>query len=349
MATLVRLLLAREKADVDGKKRWDIQLSELEDVAVQLKTVSNLIDAIMTAATPQLQTELTNIADAFRTDLMNVQLNARLENSRTLHQISSELQSVSQHHAHSLDNLVPLLKQSLTNNLNAVLSPFRAQSLQALDLANSAQEGWMNLTLQFNAMQQKISQLSGSVSNTATTLEASAAQAQVAHDAQISASLSASHLADTLSQLTTTTQDSLEKLNASAVQLAQSLSPRGGLLDLVRLIEVVLPVDPSIIAYLHRLPVFPVISVALSFLLYLLRSSFSALMSIALLFFSSRKYIIKPGYDQDAAVAKAFHAVPTHLPPRSTRIHRDPETISRPGIRKSRIPDRLCNVNRSSH
>ncbi|KAJ7871346.1 hypothetical protein B0H13DRAFT_2555303 [Mycena leptocephala] len=352
MTTLVRLLIAREKADVDGNKRWHSQLSELEAVAVRLKTVSNLIDAMMTAATPRLQNELAAIVDAFRVELTGVQINVRNENSRIIDQISSELQLVSQRHAHSLNDLVPFLEKYLADDLNALLSPFRTQSLQALDLANSAQEGWINLTLQFNAMQQKILELSGSVSDTATTIEASAKHAQVVHDGQIAASLSASHLAETLAQLTITTRDSLEKFNASAFQLTQSLSPRGGLIDLVRLIEMVFPIDPSTIAHLRHLPIFPVVSTFLSFMLYLLRSSFSALMSIALLFFSSRKYIIKTVYDQDAAVNNSSHTFSTfqlHPSPRSVRIRSDPEIISPPAIRKSRIPDRLCSIKRPPH
>ncbi|KAJ7791950.1 hypothetical protein B0H14DRAFT_3499930 [Mycena olivaceomarginata] len=61
-------------------------------------------------------------------------------------------------------------------------------------------------------------------------------------------------------------------------------------------------------AFLHHLPIFPAVSAVLSLLLYLLRSSLSALMSIAFLFFSFRKYIIKPGHDQrsDAAVGDGY-------------------------------------------
>ncbi|KAJ7039887.1 hypothetical protein C8F04DRAFT_1085231 [Mycena alexandri] len=350
MATLIRLLLAREKADVEGKKRWDTRVSELEDVAIRLDAVSNLIDAMMNAATPRLQSELATIVNTFRTELRNIQINTKKENSRIIDQIGSELQLISQRHANSLNDFLPFLENSLVNDLKTALSPFQTQSLQALELANSAQEAWINLTLQFSAMQQKILELSGGVSTTFITIEASAKQAQVVHDAQIVASVSASHLADTLTQLTTTAHDSLDKLNASASQLAQSFSPRNGLIEFIRLIEVVLPVDSSIIAHLHHLPIFPVVSASLSFLLYILRSSFSALMGIALLFFSSRKYIIKPMYDQDAA-ANACHVVPpfqSHPSPRPPRILRDPEISSRPGIRKSRIPDRLCNIKRSS-
>jgi pantothenate kinase len=77
MSTLARLLLAREKADAERRKRWDSQVSvsgknhrvyshqqsyqELEDVATRLKTVSELIDTVITAATPQLQNEMTAV------------------------------------------------------------------------------------------------------------------------------------------------------------------------------------------------------------------------------------------------------------------------------------------------
>ncbi|KAF8189976.1 hypothetical protein K438DRAFT_1832427 [Mycena galopus ATCC 62051] len=199
-------------------------------------------------------------------------------------------------------------------------------------------------------MQQKMVDLSGSVSDTALTLEASSNQAHVLHASQISASLSASHLADTLAQMTTTTYDSFEKINASATQIARSLSPRNNLLELIRFMEVVLPLDPSTIAYLHHLPVFPAVSAVLNCLLYLFRSSFSALMSIALLLFSSRKYLIlpKPNHDhEEAAVNRVVQTLPSSPSRHRTGIHRNPEIISRePRIRKSRVPDRLCNSNR---
>ncbi|KAJ6590499.1 hypothetical protein DFH09DRAFT_1139517 [Mycena vulgaris] len=339
--TLIQLLLDRENTDLTGQKLWDAHLSDLEDVATRLKAMSNMIDAVTSAATPRFENELSMILDAFRAGLADVQTNARVENSQIMDQMSSEFQLISRRHAHSLNDLVPVLGTSLVNNLNNVLSPFQTQSLQAFDVANSAQDLWINLMTQFSAMQQKILELSEGVDDTAATLEASTKLAQVVHDAQTAASLSASTLAETLTQLTTATHDSLETFNASAGLLAQSLRPRHGLTELISLMAAVLRIDPSTVAYLHHLPVFPLVSAFLSFLFYLLRSLFSALMSIALLFFSSRKYMtrIKLVYDQDAAVNKS----PCAIQPHPTRIHRDPEIISRPGTRKSRIPDRLCN------
>ncbi|KAJ7442483.1 hypothetical protein B0H11DRAFT_2093847 [Mycena galericulata] len=347
---LIRSILAREQADIAGKTRWDAQLSELADVAVQLKAMSNMIDVVISAAVPKLQTELATLVDVFKSGLADVQTSARVENSRIIDRVGSEFRLISQQHAHSLKEIAPVLQTYLTNNLDVALSPFRTQSLQTLDLANSAQELWINLTFQFNTMQQKVLQLSERVSGSAIILEASEKQAQVVLDAQIAASLSASNLTNTLTHLTTTTRDSLENFNVSATLMMQSLSPRSGIgTELMRLMEVVLHIDPSTVAYLHGLPVFPVISAVLSFLFYLLRSSFSATMSFMLLFFSSRKFI-KPAYDQEAAVVNSCHnaSVPRPYPyPPPTRIRLDPEINSRPGIRKSRIPDRLCN--RLSH
>ncbi|KAJ7128125.1 hypothetical protein C8R46DRAFT_1017642 [Mycena filopes] len=320
MATLIRLLLAREQADSESKKGWDTRVSDLEDVTTRLDSVSNLILTAMNAAPPRLQAELTTIVDAFRIELLNIQLNIKADNSRIIGRIDSDLQLISQRHANSLNDFLPHLEISLANDLNAVLSPFQAQSLRALDLVNSAQATWNNLTSQFTAMQQKIIELSASVSNTAVTIDASAKQAQVVHDAQIAASVSASHLAGTLTQLTATTHDSLQKFNASAFQLTQSFCAS----ERFHRINKVYGINSSIIAYLPHLPIFPVVSASLSFLLYILRSSFSALMSIALLFLSSRKYIIKPMYDQDNAycAASSFQLHPSPHPP---RILREPE------------------------
>ncbi|KAF7349200.1 RING finger protein [Mycena sanguinolenta] len=302
MSAIARAILAREQVDVEAKRRWDTEISGLQDVAIRLKTVSEVIDNMMTM---RLRSELTDvIVDAFRSELENVQINTRIENARMINQIGSELQFASQSHAHSLNDLVPFLQKSLVNDLNAALSPFWTQSRNAFDLAASAHDRWVNLTVQFNAMQQTILELSGSVSETAITLEASSKQTQVLHDSQISASLSASHLAETLAQLTTTTQESMEKLNASAVQLAHSLSPRSGLIDLLSLMEAAFPIV--------HLPIFPVLAAVLNFLLYLLHSSCSALISIALLVFSSRKYIIRPDTAVSHVVAPfcacKFHA-----------------------------------------
>ncbi|KAJ7136127.1 hypothetical protein C8R44DRAFT_769753 [Mycena epipterygia] len=234
--TLIRSLLARENADAAGKKRWDTHLSELEAVAMRLKTMFNMVDVVLSATTPRLENELSTLVNTLKDELAVVQMNSRVENARILEQISSEIQLILQRHAHSLNDLVPFLETSLANNLNAALSPFRTQSLQALDRANSAQDLWINLTLQFNNMQQKILELSEGVSDSAMTLDASTKQAQVVHDSQIAASLSASHLAEALTQLTTTTQDSIEKFNASA----QGLSSQSGLTEFMRVMEVIL-------------------------------------------------------------------------------------------------------------
>ncbi|KAJ7749314.1 hypothetical protein DFH07DRAFT_829281 [Mycena maculata] len=349
---LIRLILAREQADVIGKRRWDVQLSELEDVAGRLRGMSDMMDVVISAATPRLQTELTAVVDTFKAGLEDVHSDARVENKRMIDQIGAEFHLIAHQHTNSLNEIAPFLTTSLTNNLNDALSPFRTQSLQTLDLANAAQELWINLTLQFNTMQQKILQLSEVVSDTALTLDASTHQAQLVHDAQIAASSSAVNLTETLAQLTATTRDSIEQFNASAMLLTQQLSPRSGLVDLMRLMEVALHIDPSTVAYLHHLPVFPVISALLSFLLYMLRSSLSVIMSVTLLFFSSRKYLNlnKPAFDQAAVNNSCHHddePLRAYPYPRPTRIlrDRDPEISSRPGlgIRKSRIPDRLCN------
>ncbi|KAJ7138514.1 hypothetical protein C8R43DRAFT_606360 [Mycena crocata] len=340
--TLIRLILAREQADVAGKKRWDTQISELEDVSKRLIAMSSQMDVALNAATPRLETELTMIIEAFKSGLTDIQLNHRVENSRMIDQINSELQLISQRHAHFLNEIVHFFQESLANDLNNALSPFRTQSMQALDVANSAQERWVDLTIQISTMQQKILELSESVGDTIMTLEASVKQAQAVHDAQIDASLSASHLGETLARLTATTQDSLDKFNASATLLTQSLFPRGGLAEIMRLMEVFLHIDPSTLSYLRHLPVFPAVSILLSVLIYLIRSSFSVLMSIALLFLSLRKYIVKPIMDQEASANKSCHDM-LNSQPLPTRIRRDAEIIPPPRIRKySLIPDRLC-------
>ncbi|KAJ7076117.1 hypothetical protein B0H15DRAFT_864983 [Mycena belliarum] len=308
---LIQLLLARETA---GKKHWDMHLHDLEAAAMRLKTMSNTIDVVIGAAAPRLENSLKMIIDVFMAALTQ---NVEVENTRIIDRMGFEFELISQRHAHSLNGI---LETSLVDNLNNALSPLQMQSLQAFNLANSAQDLWMNLTLQFNVMHQKISQLSEDVFSTAATLESSS---NLVQDAQIAASLAASSLAETLTQLNTTTHESFEKLNAS---LSQSLSPRRSVPGLIWLFEAVLRLDPSTITYLHHLPLFPLASALASLVFYLLHSTCSGLMSLALLFLSSRKYLTN-----NQSLEAAHAPLPTP---------RTPELMLR---RKSRIPDRLCS------
>ncbi|KAJ7148094.1 hypothetical protein C8R43DRAFT_1194866 [Mycena crocata] len=245
---LIRSILAREKADMAERKHWNMQVSELEDVSRGLKAMFKQMDVAMNS---KLATGLTKvgyfhsgyrkrpdghfqIVETIKVALTDVQLNARLDDSRI---IDTELQSISQRHAQSLNEILQFIQVSFANELNIALSPFRAETLHVLDLANTANERWINLTFQFSVLQQKIMEVSEGVTDTAMTLEASSKQAYALHEEQIIASSSASHLADTLTLLTATTQDSLDKFNASAALLTQNLLPRNGLTQILQLIE----------------------------------------------------------------------------------------------------------------
>ncbi|KAJ7484651.1 hypothetical protein FB451DRAFT_88904 [Mycena latifolia] len=97
--TLIQLLLARENADLSGKKLWDAHLSELEEVAARLKTMSNMIDVVISRAAPRFENDLSLIVDAFTNRLADVQMDVRVENLRIIDQIGSEFQLISQRHA----------------------------------------------------------------------------------------------------------------------------------------------------------------------------------------------------------------------------------------------------------
>ncbi|KAJ7637057.1 hypothetical protein FB45DRAFT_908121 [Roridomyces roridus] len=321
-AALIRSILAREQADMEGKQRWDSHISELEEVALRFRAMSDVIDVVVHTATPKLRDELESISEAFKAELADIQANTRRESSQVIDRIGSELDFIAQHHARSFDSISPILQTSLSHDLNTVLSLFQAQTLQTLDIANSAQELWINLTQHFDDLQQTECQTTKLLSKPRRS------RAQLILDAQHSATVSASNLAEVLARLTATTHDSLEQFNASAVLLTQSLSPRTGLSEFMRLVDMVWRLDPHTVTSLHHLPIFPIVSAVFGFLLALFRSSLAALMSFALFLLSTRKYAKRPASSETPYPA-----------PSTTMIHREP---NRREIRKSRIPERLC-------
>ncbi|KAJ7236241.1 hypothetical protein C8J57DRAFT_1377121 [Mycena rebaudengoi] len=328
---LIRFLLARERADVANTKRRDDQLLELQNIIIRFSSMSEALDITSRDLAPHFKQKLNSIFNEFKSEMTGFQSKSRDVHSQLMEKLESEATLILQMHAHSLNSLVPAVQDFMVQQLDSALSPFQTQSLHASSLANSAQEAWTHLLIQFNSMQQSILELSESADRTAIILNSTTRQAQLVHDAQLSASSSASNLAETINHLTTTTHAELEKINATADLLKQSLLPSRQSTGLLTLMEVVLHMSPTTVSYLRHLPLFHVLSGIYALLLYLLRSSFSALMSIALLFFSSRKYLIKE---------------PLPLAPQSTvapQPQRDLELNSRFGIRKSRIPDRLCN------
>ncbi|KAK7018974.1 hypothetical protein R3P38DRAFT_2979840 [Favolaschia claudopus] len=348
MTTLARLLLAREQADLEGRHRLNSQLSKLENVVTRLKTIPELADAMVVSAAKQLRHQVTETIDTLKTGLADVQIHNQADNSRTIDQINMGLQLVSRRHADSLNALILSFETSVADDLTAAMSVFRTQSSDALEITNSVHESWHNLSDQFTTVQHGLSQLSDLASDTASTLQDSSQHAKDLQDSQISSARSASHLAATLANMTATTQDSLNRFNASAIQLVQSFTSRNSLTELLRFTEMFLHVEPSTIAYLHHLPIFPVASGILTFLIYVFRSSLSALMSITFILFSSRKYIVKTASEHDSLNHSV--AIP-HPFPHQTRVYKGPEITSRLRFRQSRIPDRLCNrgLNRPPH
>jgi hypothetical protein len=111
---------------------------------------------------------------------------------------------------------------------------------------------WTNLTLQFSTMRQvliffhfdanvnsKFQEMFGLSEGISGTLKASVGLAQEMREAQSSASISASNLGEALTRMTTTTYESLERINASAGMITESLTPGGSLSQLIWLMEVV--------------------------------------------------------------------------------------------------------------
>ncbi|KAJ6610993.1 hypothetical protein B0H10DRAFT_2058042 [Mycena sp. CBHHK59/15] len=268
---LIRFLLARERPTWPARIAGLLTFrSELEEIALRLKTMSEVMDTTMRDVAPQLKNELTTILDTFSIGMVDIRMNDRREYSRIIEE-----------HSHSLNALVPAIEGSL-DSLNNALSPFQTQSLQALDLA-----------VRFQSL--SMHELSEGASHTATILDSSAGQAQMIYNAQLVASSSASDLAETLNRLTTTTHAELEKINSTAHLLTESLVPRPQvtiLPDLMRLMEIVLRIDPSTILYLRHLPVFRFLSALCSCLLYLSRSSFSALMVSQHLWMTAKPILI---------------------------------------------------------
>ncbi|KAJ7885704.1 hypothetical protein B0H14DRAFT_2698767 [Mycena olivaceomarginata] len=226
--------------EITNLKLWDIQLSELANVASRLKIAFNTMDVLISGVAPRFEHELTRIVKEFKADLQEAQTRKQ---SHTADQIGSDLQ--------------------------LILKEFSTQSLQTFNLINSAQDMWTNLTLQFSTMRQEMFGLSEGISG---TLKASVGLAQEMREAQSSASISASNLGEALTWMTTTTYESLERINASAGMITESLKPGGSLSQLIWLMEVVSRID------LRHVPIFGMVSALLGFFLYLFRSVCSVLM-----------------------------------------------------------------------
>ncbi|KAJ7791559.1 hypothetical protein B0H14DRAFT_2935032 [Mycena olivaceomarginata] len=91
ITNLVRAITAREKADLTGKKLWDIQLSELANVASRLKIAFDMMDVLISGVTPRFEHELTRIVKEFKADLQEAQTRKQ---SHTADQIGSDLQLI---------------------------------------------------------------------------------------------------------------------------------------------------------------------------------------------------------------------------------------------------------------
>jgi len=276
-----------------------------------------------------------------------------------IEQINTALTRVSQDHARALANILPTVQGSLLDFVQETVTTLRVQNQAAFDLATEVQGLWKDLGLGIYEMQQSIVQVTSLADQAVSALESSTQQSLHLRQTQLDASLSASYLVDTVDRLITLTHAEMEHINASAVLLTQSLLPPEHNADywwktaLFRLMETVIHVEPAVLLYLSQLPLLKVLYPLVGILCYILRSTLSALMSVLVLFLSSRKYISK------LAVSSSMFSLPqsqTSPRPMYSYQHayhqrllpdsniRNTYLYSRSGIlRISRIPDRLCN------
>ncbi|KAJ7830788.1 hypothetical protein B0H14DRAFT_3143395 [Mycena olivaceomarginata] len=162
------------------------------------------------------------------------------------------------------------LETSLATVLDNAFARFENQTVQALERAKSTQRVWIELMTQFGNVKQEVLLLSDGISDAKAALEDSRKLASVVKEAQESAVASAANIAAVLAQMNATTHESMEQLNISVTRATESLS-HGHATGLIWLMQKVLDVNPSTVAYLR---------VVSSFVNFIFGSLFSLLMLV---------------------------------------------------------------------
>ncbi|GLB39285.1 putative tht1-like nuclear fusion protein [Lyophyllum shimeji] len=290
--TLLRYLIARERATERSMESWESRLSELQDVVSQMNHATRKMDSGIADLASEFDYTLRMFRDAM-TDVRREQENRELQ---LLHENSHALEDLRQRHGEELRGLVPILATSLLQQVNATLGEVQAQTRTSLDVANRVQDQWISFGAEINNLAQYIILLSATASEVAHTFDGSIRQGHVLNQTQYQATLSATHLIAALANLTTATHAELEKINnVSAAMIQRTLvqvetgRPSWLFLRFMRALGTALCVDLDFVDYLSQLASSRLLSAVLALVGFLLRLSFSGLVTIGIFVLSMKR------------------------------------------------------------
>ncbi|KAI0342308.1 hypothetical protein BDW22DRAFT_1357628 [Trametopsis cervina] len=134
-------------------------------------------------------------------------------------EVSRDIRAAIGNHATSLDLLLPPFQAALETHLASVFSEVRSQHQDMNEIALTAQANWHTVTNEIGHMQQAISALITSASQSALALDAHVDQAVLARRVQAETTDAVSRLNTVLTDLVATTQEEMEKINNTAISL----------------------------------------------------------------------------------------------------------------------------------
>jgi len=179
---------------------------------------------------------------------------------------------------------------------------------------------------EIQAMRQSLVHLGSAVSRVNVQLDGQVEQAQLAHSLQLETSASSIKLANSLTELTSVAQAEIRNISGTAAIVHEQLMAITGHLrydwmawgrtGILYLLEIVLRVDPASLEYVKHLPVFRVASVVVRVVYWLFQTSFSSLMSVAVLFMSMRQWLHGASQSRPDVQRYAGYPCPTCEAPR---------------------------------
>ncbi|RDB16075.1 Nuclear fusion protein KAR5 [Hypsizygus marmoreus] len=290
-STLLRFLVAREKASNATNQALDARLTELQNTVSQMVLTAGNLESSTSQFDSWLQKEFRNSLSTFAAMSLDIQSRQEEHASHLLSQTSAALDKVARQHAYELQMAAfPLLEESLTAHVDTMLMYFHAQVRTSLNITREVEDRWISFGNGLDGLTQSIVRLSATATEVSHIFETSMDQAQALHQKQHLATASASHLVDVLANLTTTTHEEFDKItNASTVLIQQTLLHANSgasswlVLGLTRMMEVILRVDPQSLEYFNHLPNFGVLVTFLSLMGSFVRVAASSITSSSLL------------------------------------------------------------------
>ncbi|KAF5380050.1 hypothetical protein D9615_006138 [Tricholomella constricta] len=349
-ATFLRHLMARGKAAELNHRSWENRLTELQKAVSYIHLATSSIDSSLSHFNIRLIASFDEALHMFRDAVSDHQTQEEQRELGLVLKTSRALENLYQHHAEELRAMVPSLETSLIKHTDIILANFNAETQTSLDITNQIQERWVSFESGIESLTQSIILLSATASEVAHNFEGSIRQAQILNQTQFEASLSATHLMATLSNLTTTTHAELAKINNASDALiqrtflyAESSKSSWIIWSFMRVFGTILRVDATSLEYISHLTTFRIFLFALKLASAFLRSIFSGLMTMCILVLSLRRYLAPSLAISDlppsTPMQPSFYQY--HPSATFTRESRLPRRLLY-GPRVSRIPERLC-------